>query len=127
MKFEPFNYQQYCIDRLVSDSELGLFLDMGLGKTVITLTAIQTLLSERAVKRVLIIAPKRVASSTWAEEVEKWDHLQGLSIVRVLGSTKQRLQALETKADVYVINRENVCWLSISRVLGILIWSFWMS
>lgn len=112
MKFIPHNYQQYCINRILSDSALGLFLDMGLGKTVITLTAIQELRFHRfAVSRVLVIAPKKVAEATWSKEAAKWDHLKMLRISTVLGSAAKRIRALNTPADIYIINRENVAWL----------------
>ena len=87
MKYEPYNYQQYCTERIITDAALGLFLDMGLGKTVITLTAINELRYNRwAVQRVLIIAPKKVAEGTWSKEAGKWDHLQHLRISLVCGS-----------------------------------------
>lgn len=112
MRFKPRAYQAYCINRLLTDSILGLFLDMGLGKTVITLTAINDLKRNRfAVSKALVIAPKRVAESTWNDEVEQWDHLRQLRVIRVLGSVQKRVRALNTPADVYVINRENVPWL----------------
>lgn len=112
MKFEPHNYQQYCIERMLTEKSLGLFLDMGLGKTAITLTAINDLKYNRfEVDRVLVIAPKKVAEATWGKETLKWDHLQMLRVITVLGSQVQRLRALNTAADVYVINRENVPWL----------------
>nr|DAG16895.1 MAG TPA: Helicase of the snf2 rad54 family [Caudoviricetes sp.] len=112
MRYEPYNYQQYCTDRIITDAALGLFLDMGLGKTVITLTAINELRYNRwAVQRVLIIAPKKVAEGTWTKEAQKWDHLRHLRISLVCGSQQQRLRALATPADVYVINRDNVAWL----------------
>lgn len=112
MKFFPHAYQQYAIDRIVSDPAVGLFQDMGLGKTVETLTAIHELKFHRwAVQRVLIIAPKKVAEATWAAEAEKWDHLRGMQIVPILGTQKQRLRAVYTPGDVYVTNRENVPWL----------------
>ena len=112
MKFKPYPYQQYCIDRIVNDPAVGLFLDMGLGKTVITLSAIQELRYNRwAVSKPLIIAPKKVAEATWTTEAAKWDHLKMMRVVPVLGSTQKRLRALATPADVYVVNRENVVWL----------------
>lgn len=110
--FCPHNYQQYCIDRIIRDPALGLFLDMGLGKTAITLTAIKRLKYEYwAVRKVLVIAPKKVAESTWDKEAAKWPHLSCLRLVRVLGSVGQRTAALAQTADVYLINRENVQWL----------------
>lgn len=111
-EFCPHNYQQYCIDRIIRDPALGLFLDMGLGKTAITLTAIKRLKYEYwAVRKVLVIAPKKVAESTWDKEAAKWSRLSCLRLVHVLGSVGQRTAALAQTADVYLINRENVQWL----------------
>lgn len=112
MIYTPYPYQQYCTERIITDAALGLFLDMGLGKTVITLTAINELRYNRwAVRRVLIVAPKKVAEGTWGKEAGKWDHLRHLRISLVCGSRQKRLRALATPADVYVINRDNVGWL----------------
>lgn len=112
MKYEPHNYQSYCIQRIVQDPAVGLFLRPGLGKTSITLTAVNVLRYLRwEIARVLVIAPKKVAEATWSKEAAKWDHLQHLKVVTVLGSTSKRIRALNTPADVYVINRENVPWL----------------
>lgn len=112
MKYQPHAYQAYCIQRIISDPALALFLDMGLGKTVITLTAVNDLIFNRfEAARVLVIAPKKVAEATWSKEASKWDHLQSLRIQTVLGSLAKRIRALNTRADVYVINRENVQWL----------------
>ncbi|WHH58466.1 DEAD/DEAH box helicase [Petroclostridium sp. X23] len=112
MKFIPHAYQSYCINRLLVDEALGLFLDMGLGKTVITLTGINDLKYNRfAISKVLVIAPKKVAEATWAKEAAKWDHLKMLRVTAVLGSQAKRIRALNTPADIYVINRENVQWL----------------
>lgn len=111
MKFEPHNYQRVAIDRLVASPRLALFQDMGLGKTVEVLTAIQELRMRWRVSRVLVVAPKKVAEATWTAEAEQWDHLRGMRISRVLGTLKQRLLALNTPADLYVINRENIPWL----------------
>lgn len=108
----PHGYQVYCINRIISDSSLGLFLDMGLGKTVITLTAVDELIYNRfEVRKVLVIAPKKVAESTWSREANKWEHLKHLRISKILGAVSQRIRALNTPADIYVINRENVPWL----------------
>ncbi|MCM1024427.1 MAG: DEAD/DEAH box helicase [Prevotella sp.] len=108
----PHGYQAYCTRRIVSDSSLGLFLDMGLGKTVITLTAVNELIYDRfEVRKVLVIAPKKVAESTWSGEAEKWEHLKHLRVSKILGTAQQRIRGLNTPADVYVINRENVSWL----------------
>lgn len=112
MKFVPHEYQKRAIDKVVSQTHVGLFLDMGLGKTVITLTAINRLMYEDfEVSRVLVIAPKRVAEDTWTREHAKWDHLQHLKVSRILGTAAQRKAALKADADVYVIGRDNVVWL----------------
>lgn len=111
MKFEPHNYQRVAIEQMVSSPRLALFQDMGLGKTVEVLTAIQELRMRWRVSRVLVVAPKKVAEATWTAEAERWDHLSGMRISRVLGTLKQRTMALNTPADLYVINRENVPWL----------------
>jgi len=112
MKFMPHDYQQRAIDKVIDEPRVGLFLDMGLGKTVITLTAVWELIYDTfEVSRVLVIAPKRVAEDTWTREHEKWDHLKGLVISRVLGTAEQRRRALAAPADVYVIGRDNVTWL----------------
>lgn len=112
MEFIPHSYQRYCADRIVSDQALGCFLDMGLGKTVITLTAVNELKYNRwAVGRVLVVAPKKVAEATWTNEAGKWDHLKHLRILPVLGGMRRRVEALSTPGDVWVINRENVPWL----------------
>ena len=113
MKFNPHPYQQYAIDRVVSDPAVGLFLEPGLGKTVITLTAIQELKFNRwQVMRPLVVAPKKVAEATWSSEAAKWDHLKALRVVPILGTEKQRINALYSPGDVWVINRENVPWLA---------------
>jgi len=112
MIFKPYPYQQYCIDNIIYNKAVGLFLDMGLGKTVITLTAIHDLRYNRwEVAKPLIIAPKKVAEATWTSEASKWEHLKKMRIVPVLGTLNQRLRALATPADAYVINRENTQWL----------------
>lgn len=112
MKYTPHPYQKYCIDRVVSDNAVGLFLDMGLGKTVITLTAAAELKCNRfAVNRILIIAPKKVAEATWSKEAAKWDHLKRLRFSLILGSQVKRIKAVNTPADIYIINRENIPWL----------------
>ena len=111
-EFRPHPYQQYAIDRIINQANVGLFLDMGLGKTVITLTAIDQLIHGFGiVSRVLIIAPKKVAEATWQAEARKWDHLQGLTIATALGTANERHRAVEAGAEITVINRENVVWL----------------
>lgn len=112
MKFIPHQYQRFAIEKIVQQNSTGLLLDMGLGKTVITLTAIEELLYDRFdASKVLVIAPLRVADTTWPDEISKWDHLKHLRISKVLGSASERVMGLQTPADIYVINRENVEWL----------------
>lgn len=112
MVFTPHAYQRHCVNRIIETRKIGLFLDMGLGKTVTTLTAIRELKYNRfQVRRVLVIAPKKVAEGTWIREKEKWDHTRMLRVSPVLGSLAKRVRALNTPADIYVINRENVTWL----------------
>ena len=105
-------YQRTAVDLILENTHCGLFLDMGLGKTVSTLTAVKRLLYEElAISNVLVIAPKRVASGVWSAELSKWGHLEGLRISKVIGTEKQRLAALAEKAEVYTIGRDNVAWL----------------
>lgn len=112
MKYKPHNYQQFATDFILNQSICCLMLDMGLGKTVITLTALwQLALDSFDVSRVLVIAPKRVAEDTWPKELMKWEHLTGLTSSLVLGSAAERKAALQRKAFLYIINRENVAWL----------------
>lgn len=112
MMFRPHPYQDYCYNQLLAKPALGLFLDMGLGKTIITLSAISELKYGRfAVKKVLVIAPKKVAEATWQREAAKWDNVKFLRFSAVLGSEPKRIRALNTPADIYIINRENVVWL----------------
>ena len=112
MIFRPHAYQQHCIDQILKVKKLGLFLDMGLGKTITTLTAIRELKYNRfLVRKVLVIAPKKVAEGTWTKEKDKWDHTKILRVSQVLGSQAKRIRALNTPADLYIINRENVVWL----------------
>ena len=112
MKYKPHNYQQFATDFILNQSICCLMLDMGLGKTVITLTALwQLTLDSFDVSRVLVIAPKRVAEDTWPKELAKWEHLTGLTSSLVLGSAAERKAALQKKAFLYIINRENVAWL----------------
>jgi len=113
MRFEPHDYQRRAIDKIMTTPAVGLFLEMGLGKTAVSLTAAARLIYEEfAVSRVLVIAPLKVAEDTWSREGAKWDHLQGLRIAKILGTAKQRKAAADSEADIYVVNRENVVWLS---------------
>lgn len=112
MVFKPHDYQRHCIERILEVKKIGLFLDMGLGKTVTTLTAVKELKYNRfQVRRILVIAPKKVAEGTWSKEAAKWDHTCMLRVAPVLGSQAKRIRALNTPADLYIINRENVVWL----------------
>ena len=109
--YYPHPYQQEATRRIIEDSHVGLFLDMGLGKTVATLTAIEELMHDRfEVRKCLVIAPLRVASLTWSDEVNRWSHLN-LRVSKIIGTAQERLKALKADADVYTINRENVTWL----------------
>lgn len=111
MNFKAWDYQQFSINHVLENNSAGLFLDMGMGKTVSTLTAIDDLLVLDEINKVLVIAPKRVAEDTWSTEVEKWDHLKDLRVSKILGTSKQRLEAIKEDADIYVISRDNVAWL----------------
>jgi SNF2 family DNA or RNA helicase len=111
MIYKPYEYQQTATRWIMEHPRCGLFLDMGLGKTVSTLTAIQQMIDDCEITRTLVVAPKKVAETTWSTEAEKWSHLQGLSVVKVMGTEKQRNLALATKADVYVIGRDSFVWL----------------
>ena len=112
MKFNPHDYQKYAIKYIKSHPIAAVLLDMGLGKTVITLTAINDLLNDSfEVSKILIIAPLRVAKTTWGDEIQKWEHLHSLRYSVAVGTEKERLDALHTPADIYIINRENVQWL----------------
>ncbi|NOP79609.1 DEAD/DEAH box helicase [Bacillus paranthracis] len=112
MKYIPHQYQAYATQRIIDTPFIALLLEMGLGKTVSALTAVDLLLNDYfESSRVLVIAPLRVAEDTWSREVEKWEHLQHLRISKILGSADKRRKALKEDADIYVINRENVEWL----------------
>ena len=105
-------YQTYASELILSHPACALLLDLGLGKTVIVLSTLWELLLDRfEVGRVLIIAPKRVASATWPQEIEKWDHLKGITYAVVMGNERQRREALMKPAFVYIVNSENVIWL----------------
>lgn len=113
MKFKPHDYQRRAIEKIMETPACGLFLEMGLGKTVVSLTAAARLIyDEFTVSRVLVIAPLKVAEDTWSREGQKWDHLQHLKIAKILGPEAKRKAAADSEADIYVINRENVVWLS---------------
>lgn len=112
MIFKPHKYQEIAIQHLLNNDKAGLFLQMGLGKTISTLEAISELMHNRfEISKVLVIAPLRVAQTTWPEEIKKWDSTKHLSYSQILGSKKQREEGLIKQADIYIINRENVTWL----------------
>ena len=112
MKFIPHDYQEVAKEFALERDAAGLFLDMGLGKTVITLTAIEELKNDYLEDvKVLVIAPKRVAEDTWTTEHEKWDHLKDLKVIKIMGTPKQREKALTEEGDIYIITRDNVAWL----------------
>lgn len=112
MKYSPHNYQTYATDFIVGHPEAAVFLDMGLGKSVITLTALLDLCLDRfEIAKVLVVAPLRVARDTWTAELQKWDHLKCFTYATVIGSVSEREAALREKAHIYLINRENVSWL----------------
>lgn len=112
MKYSPHNYQTYATDFIVGHPEAAVFLDMGLGKSVITLTALLDLCLDRfEIAKVLVITPLRVARDTWTAELQKWDHLKCFTYATVIGSVSERKAALREKAHIYLINRENVSWL----------------
>lgn len=111
-KSNLYDYQQACISHIINNNYCGIFLEMGLGKTVSTLTAIEALKFDYCeISRVLIIAPKRVAESVWQEEAEKWSHLKSLTFSKIIGSEAKRLEALKKRADIYIISRDNIAWL----------------
>ena len=106
------SYQKACVQHIIANPYCGVFLDMGLGKTVSTLTAINYLMNDYCeINSVLIIAPKRVAESVWQEEAEKWEHLKNLSFSKIVGPKLQRLNATRLKADIHIISRDNIAWL----------------
>ena len=113
MIYEPHDYQKYVIEYIQNHSVSAVFLDMGLGKTSITLTALNNLLFDYfTVHKILVIAPLRVAKTTWSAEINKWDHLKDLKYSIVVGTPAERKNALQRQADIYIINRENIPWLA---------------
>ena len=112
MEYEPHEYQKYAAEFILNHPVSAIFLECGLGKSVITLTAILDLCQNSfEIHRTLIIAPLRVAAGTWPFEIQKWDHLKGLRYSVAVGTEKERIEALNREADIYIINRENVDWL----------------
>lgn len=111
MKYVPYEYQQYATRFIEKNEVAAIFLECGLGKSVITLTAIKNLIAKGEVKKVLVIAPLRVGKTTWPDEIEKWEHLKGLTYSVAIGTVKERESALRKNTDITIINRENVEWL----------------
>ena len=112
MKYRPHEYQRYATEYIETHPIAAVLLDMGLGKTSITLTALNDLLFDRfEIHKVIVIAPLRVARDTWPAEIEKWEHLSSLVYSVAVGTEAERLAALRQRADIYIINRENVQWL----------------
>ncbi len=111
MIYKPYEYQRTATQWILDNPRCGLFLDMGLGKTIVTLTALQELIDECEISRALVVAPKKVAETTWTMEAAKWKHLQGMKVAKVMGTERQRKLALAEKADIYVIGRDNFVWL----------------
>lgn len=119
MKYNPHHYQHVALGHVLQNPlsavyvgpKTGLFLEMGLGKTVVCLTALDILQMASDITRTLVVAPLRVAQSVWSQEAEKWDHLKGMTFSHILGTEKQRIAAIQKRAEVYVINRENIPWL----------------
>ena len=112
MNFKPHDYQAYAIDYIETHPIAAVLLDMGLGKTVISLTAIADLLFDSfEAHRILVIAPLRVARDTWPTEIKKWQHLKHLTFAICVGTPKERKVALMARADITIINRENLQWL----------------
>lgn len=105
-------YQLACVEHIITHPFCGVFVDMGLGKTISTLTAFNTLKYDYCeVSTALVIAPKRVVETVWAEEAQKWEHTKHLKVVKIIGTEIQRMAALKIKADMYIISRDNIAWL----------------
>lgn len=105
------DYQVRGVNHIIENEYCALFLDMGLGKTVTTLTAIKELLDNCIISNALVIAPKKVTQVTWSDEIKNWEHLQGLTISVIDGTAKQRREAMAAKADIYAVSRDNIVWL----------------
>lgn len=116
MQYKPHKYQQYATQFILDHPVAAILLDMGLGKSVITLTAIKDLIDHGEVQRVLVVAPLRVAKQTWPEELNKWDHLKDLTYSVITGNKNQRIKAAQQNVDIYIINRENLKWLIESSI-----------
>lgn len=117
MIYRPYEYQLTAQQWILDKPECALFLDMGLGKSVITLTALKELIDMAEITSALVVAPKKVAETTWTSEASKWDHLSSLRVSKVTGSPAERVAALCEKADIYVLGRDNFSWL-VARYKG---------
>lgn len=111
MKYSPHPYQKQAIQHVLDNPKSGLILDMGLGKTSIVLTALEQMIANIEIKKPLIIAPKRICEHTWQAEISKWQHLKHLKLSRIIGTEKQRIIALNTPADIYIVSRDNISWM----------------
>ncbi len=111
MRYKPHDYQKYATDFILSHPVAAILLQMGLGKSVITLTAMKELFERGEISRALVIAPLRVARDTWPEEIRKWDHLQGLTYSVAVGPVEERRAALRREVQIHIINRENIAWM----------------
>ena len=111
MKYKPYDYQKYATQFIEENEVAAVFLECGLGKSVITLTAIKNLYDRGEISRVLVVAPLRVGKNTWSDEIRKWEHLSGLTFAVAIGTELERLTALYKNATITIINRENVEWL----------------
>ena len=111
MIYRPYEYQKRGQKWILEHPYCALLMEMGLGKTIVTLTALQELIDECEISRVLVVAPKKVAETTWTTEANKWNHLKDMRVAKVMGTEKQRKIALAGKADIYVIGRDNFAWL----------------
>ena len=114
MKYQPHDYQKYATQFIIDHPVAAILLQMGLGKSVITLTAIQQLLASGSVHKVLVIGPLRVARDTWPAEIEKWDHLSRLEYSVAVGTESERRAALMLDVPIHIINRENVRLMSLN-------------
>lgn len=111
MEYRPYEYQKIGEKWITGHNRCCLLWEMGLGKSVVTLTAVRQLIDDCDIDRVLVVAPKKVAETTWTTEAEKWEHLRDLRVAKVIGTEKQRLAALSQNADVYVVGRDSFVWL----------------
>ncbi len=111
MIYKPYKYQEEATQWVIEHKRCCLFMQMGLGKSIITLTAIRKMIDDCEVTKVLVVAPKKVAETTWTSEADKWDHIHSLKVVRVMGDLRHRVSALKTNADIYVLGRDSFVWL----------------